>query len=183
MELLVRPPAPEGCDPSLYIYELSFADGAELEERFSLDRADVTSVLAGVSDELAEAVDASLSLVDADLQGSFGLNVDVDGRLVFGYDARSTSTEEFLYVDTIGLDQPRLDWPDGDSASGHTLSFSVGDTLNPQNAEITAQLELQLEELVLSAGVPGLTDLHSLQLSDPESVLRLNAGAAVDTPS
>ncbi|MEB3184243.1 MAG: hypothetical protein VKN15_07620, partial [Cyanobacteriota bacterium] len=160
VELLVRPPAPEGCDPALYIYELAFAEGAELDGRFGLDSGDLVRLLGGVSGDLARAVETALSLVDADLQGSFGLNLDVDGRLVFGYDARSTSFEQFLYVDTIGLDRPRADWPDGDPAAGHTLSFSVGDALDPTNAEITAQLLLQLEELVLSAGVPGLTEIR-----------------------
>ena len=180
IELLADPPSSDGCEPELYIYELAFAEGAELDERFALDSSDLLGMLGGSSGELAQVFEASASLLDADLQGSFDLQLDVDGRVVFGYDARTTSADEFLYVDTIGLDRQRTDWPDGDPSSDHTLSFSVGDALDPTNAEITANLVLQLEELVLSAGVPGLTEIHSLQLADPQEVLRLNTASSLD---
>lgn len=147
--------------------------------RFDLASADLTAMLAGVSPDLSGAVDAALSLVDGRLAASFGLDLDIDGRLVFGYDSRTTSFEQFLYVDTVGLNRARGDWPDGDPSAGHALSFSVGEGVDPGHAELTAQLQLQLEDLQLSAAVPGLTAPHTVRLENPGDVLRLNAGAAL----
>ena len=105
IELLADPPSSDSCEPELYIYELAFAEGAELDERFALDSSDLLGMLGGSSGELAQVFEASASLLDADLQGSFDLQLDVDGRWCSV--TRHYQRDEFLYVDTIGLDRQR----------------------------------------------------------------------------
>ena len=178
VDLIIKPGT--SSETSLYVFELSYHEGSELNGRYEFSKDELLTLAKSGHKSLADGLDSVFEAISADINAAIDLEMDLDGRIVFAYDFFAPVTNAFSF-DPRGLGEEINDWPEGSSGDQHTLGLTLGDETSPTNSEITASLGIELANLELNTDITNEEgeEIKST-LEDPEKSFSLTLGTAID---